>query len=174
MEKVLIEIIGSQNIDNQFDKTEFKTVGTFEELEEKYVIKYKEEQDAGEEPINVSVVVLKDESSVEMTREGAVVSRLVIERSQRNLCHYGTADGNCKMRNISRAAAKSGFIIIEMPSSSRIKFICAEYSGFLTRAIVCFAPIFLAIRQDKIFFSSEGVVQIIKSQFFISASSNTL
>ena len=89
MEKVLIEIIGSQNIDNQFDKTEFKTVGTFEELEEKYVVKYKEEQDAGEEPINVSVVVLKDESSVEMTREGAVVSRLVIERSQRNLCHYG-------------------------------------------------------------------------------------
>lgn len=97
MEKVLIEIIGSQNIDNQFDKTEFKTVGTFEELEEKYVIKYKEEQDAGEEPINVSVVVLKDESSVEMTREGAVVSRLVIERSQRNLCHYGTAYGEILM-----------------------------------------------------------------------------
>ena len=97
MEKVLIEIIGSQNIDNQFDKTEFKTVGTFEELEEKYVIKYKEEQDAGEEPINVSVVVLKDESSVEMTREGAVVSRLVIERSQRNLCHYGTGYGEILM-----------------------------------------------------------------------------
>ncbi len=97
MEKVLIEIIGSQNIDNQFDKTEFKTVGTFEELEEKYVIKYKEEQDAGEEPINVSVVVLKDESSVEMTREGAVVSRLVIERSQRNLCHYCTAYGEILM-----------------------------------------------------------------------------
>ena len=97
MEKVLIEIIGSQNFDNQFDKTEFKTVGTFEELEEKYVIKYKEEQDAGEEPINVSVVVLKDESSVEMTREGAVVSRLVIERSQRNLCHYGTAYGEILM-----------------------------------------------------------------------------
>ena len=97
MEKVLIEIIGSQNIDNQFDKTEFKTVGTFEELEEKYVIKYKEEQDAGEEPINVSVVVLKDESSVEMTREGAVVSRLVIERSQRNLCHYGTSYGEILM-----------------------------------------------------------------------------
>lgn len=97
MEKVLIEIIGSQNIDNQFDKTEFKTVGTFEELEEKYVIKYKEEQDAGEEPINVSVVILKDESLVEMTREGAVVSRLVIERSQRNLCHYGTAYGEILM-----------------------------------------------------------------------------
>lgn len=34
MEKVLIEVIGTQNIDSQFDKTELKTVGTFEELEE--------------------------------------------------------------------------------------------------------------------------------------------
>ena len=32
MEKVLIEVIGTQNIDSQFDKTELKTVGTFEEL----------------------------------------------------------------------------------------------------------------------------------------------
>ena len=43
MEKVLIEVIGTQNIDSQFDKTELKTVGTFEELEEKYIIRYKEE-----------------------------------------------------------------------------------------------------------------------------------
>lgn len=91
MEKVLIEVIGTQNIDSQFDKTELKTVGTFEELEEKYIIRYKEEQGEGEAPIDVSVVVLKDESVVEMTRDGAISSRLVIERSQRNLCHYGTA-----------------------------------------------------------------------------------
>lgn len=91
MEKVLIEVIGTQNIDSQFDKTELKTVGTFEELEEKYIIRYKEEQGEGEAPVDVSVVVLKDESVVEMTRDGAISSRLVIERSQRNLCHYGTA-----------------------------------------------------------------------------------
>lgn len=47
MEKVLIEVIGTQNIDSQFDKTELKTVGTFEELEEKYIIRYKEEQGEG-------------------------------------------------------------------------------------------------------------------------------
>ena len=40
MEKVLIEVIGTQNIDSQFDKTELKTVGTFEELEEKYIIRF--------------------------------------------------------------------------------------------------------------------------------------
>lgn len=85
MEKVLIEVIGTQNIDSQFDKTELKTVGTFEELEEKYIIRYKEEQGEGEAPVDVSVVVLKDESVVEMTRDGAISSRLVIERSQRNL-----------------------------------------------------------------------------------------
>ena len=97
MEKVLIEVIGTQNIDNQFDKTELKTIGTFEELEEKYVIKYKEEQGEGAKPIDVSVVVLKDESVVEMTRDGEISSRLVIERSQRNLCHYGTAYGDILM-----------------------------------------------------------------------------
>ena len=89
MEKVLIEVIGTQNIDSQFDKTELKTVGTFEELEEKYIIRYKEEQGEGEAPI--------DESVVEMTRDGAISSRLVIERSQRNLCHYGTAYGDILM-----------------------------------------------------------------------------
>ena len=97
MEKVLIEVIGTQNIDNQFDKTELKTIGTFEELEEKYIIKYKEEQGEGEKPIDVSVVVLKDESVVEMTRDGEISSRFVIERSQRNLCHYGTAYGDILM-----------------------------------------------------------------------------
>jgi len=97
MEKVLIEVIGTQNIDRQFDKTELKTVGTFEELEEKYIIRYKEEQGEGEAPVDVSVVVLKDESVVEMTRDGAISSRLVIERSQRNLCHYGTAYGDILM-----------------------------------------------------------------------------
>ena len=97
MEKVLIEVIGTQNIDSQFDKTELKTVVTFEELEEKYIIRYKEEQGEGEAPVDVSVVVLKDESVVEMTRDGAISSRLVIERSQRNLCHYGTAYGDILM-----------------------------------------------------------------------------
>ena len=97
MEKVLIEVIGTQNIDSQFDKTELKRVGTFEELEEKYIIRYKEEQGEGEAPVDVSVVVLKDESVVEMTRDGAISSRLVIERSQRNLCHYGTAYGDILM-----------------------------------------------------------------------------
>ena len=97
MEKVLIEVIGTQNIDSQCYKTELKTVGTFEELEEKYIIRYKEEQGEGEAPVDVSVVVLKDESVVEMTRDGAISSRLVIERSQRNLCHYGTVYGDILM-----------------------------------------------------------------------------
>lgn len=115
MEKVLIEVVGTQNIDNRFDKTELKTIGTFEELEEKFIIKYKEEQGDGEKPIDVSVVVLKDESVVEMTRSGEISSRLVIERSQRNLCHYGTAYGDILM-------GISGHSIEHEPSENGGKF----------------------------------------------------
>lgn len=115
MEKVLIEVVGTQNIDNEFDKTELKTIGTFEELEEKYILKYKEEQGEGEAPVDVSVVVFKDESVVEMTRDGAVSSRLVIERSRRNLCNYGTAYGDILM-------GISGYSIEHSPNENGGKF----------------------------------------------------
>ncbi len=115
MEKVLIEVVGTQNIDNQFDKTELKTIGTFEELEEKYIIRYKEEQGEGEKPVDVSIVVLKDESVVEMTRDGEISSCLVIERSQRNLCHYGTAYGDILM-------GISGHFIEHEPNENGGKF----------------------------------------------------
>ena len=43
MKEVLLEIIGTQRIDNQKDKVEMTTVGTFEESDSEYIIKYKEE-----------------------------------------------------------------------------------------------------------------------------------
>ena len=47
-----------------------------------------------------------------------------------------SAAGNWIILCISRAASNSGFTAIESPNSERIKVICSEYSGFLTRAIV--------------------------------------
>jgi uncharacterized beta-barrel protein YwiB (DUF1934 family) len=93
----LLEIVGTQQIDNQRDKMELTTVGTFEETEETYVIKYREEQEPPTAPIDVCVVISKDEKSVEMTRSGACHSCLTIEKSQRNLCHYGTEYGDILM-----------------------------------------------------------------------------
>lgn len=97
MNKILLEITGTQRIDNQKDKMELTTVGTIEETDDKYIINYKEEQEPPAAPIDVRVVVRKDEKSVEMTRSGAFASCLTIEKSKRNLCHYGTEYGDILM-----------------------------------------------------------------------------
>ena len=115
MEEVILEIIGMQNIDHQFDKTMLNTLGTIEELEDRFVIKYREEQEPPEAPIDVCVVVSKDEKSVEMTRSGSAQSRLVIERSRRNLCHYGTQFGDILM-------GISGYSIEHEPNEHGGKF----------------------------------------------------
>lgn len=97
MNKILLEIIGTQRIDRQKDKMELTTVGTIEETADKYIINYKEEQEPPAAPIDVRVAVRKDEKSVEMTRSGAFASCLTIEKSKRNLCHYGTEYGDILM-----------------------------------------------------------------------------
>lgn len=97
MNKILLEITGTQRIDGQRDKTELTTVGTIEHTDDSYIVKYTEQQEPPFAPIDVTVKISKDERLVEMTRSGAYESRLVIEKSGRNLCHYGTEYGDILM-----------------------------------------------------------------------------
>ncbi len=97
MNKILLEIKGTQRIDNQQDKIELTTVGTLEETADAYIIKYTEEQEPPKAPLNVCIKICKNEKSVEMTRSGAFNSCLIIEKSKRNLCHYGTEYGDILM-----------------------------------------------------------------------------
>lgn len=97
MEKVLLKIVGSQRIDDENDKLELTTIGSVEELEDEYIINYTEEQEPPNESVNVTVKISKDGRLVEMTRTGAYDSCLVIEKSKRNLCHYGTEFGDILM-----------------------------------------------------------------------------
>lgn len=97
MNKILLEIKGIQRIDSQRDKMELTTVGTFEETADNYIINYTEEQEPPTAPIDVCVKISKDEKTVEMTRTGAFNSCLIIEKSKRNLCHYGTEFGDILM-----------------------------------------------------------------------------
>lgn len=94
---ILLEIIGTQRIDNQKEKMELTTVGTFEENEDIYIINYSEEQEPPIRPVDVCVKIDKNEKSVEMTRSGAYNSCLIIEKSKRNLCSYGTEYGDILM-----------------------------------------------------------------------------
>lgn len=94
MDKILLEITGTQQIDAQKDKIELTTVGTLRDDGSAYIIRYTEEQEPPIGPVKVTVRIQKDESSVQLTRSGAFESCLTVEKSKRNLCRYGTEFGN--------------------------------------------------------------------------------
>ncbi|MGN0521698.1 MAG: DUF1934 domain-containing protein [Eubacterium sp.] len=107
-EEILLEITGTQRIDDQSDKIELTTVGEIEETDESYIVYYTEEQEPPLSPVEATVKIYKNGSAVEMTRTGAYDSCLIIEKSKRNLCHYGTQFGDILM-GISGHSIESEF-----------------------------------------------------------------
>lgn len=95
--EALITITGKQNYSDDNDKIEMTTVGTIEETDDCYIIRYNEEQDPPQRPIRATLHISKDEQKVEMLKAGAYGSLLIIERSKRNLCNYGTQYGDMLM-----------------------------------------------------------------------------
>ncbi len=93
----LIKITGTQRLGSDSDKIEMTTVGTLEETENEYILKYKEENEPPLMPNEVKLSITKDENKVEMLRSGRVGSLLIIERSKRNLCNYATEFGDILM-----------------------------------------------------------------------------
>ena len=94
MDRILLEIICTQQIDSQKDKIELTTMGTLRDDGSAYIIRYTEEQAPPLSPVKVTVRIQKDESAVQMTRTGAYDSCLTVEKSKRNLCRYGTEFGD--------------------------------------------------------------------------------
>ena len=97
MSKALITIIGHQKFDDDKDQVEMKTVGTFEHDEDNYIIRYNEELENSTAPLRAKLNIAKDESKVEMIKSGAYSSCLIIEKSKRHLCNYGTEYGDMLM-----------------------------------------------------------------------------
>lgn len=95
--KALITIIGRQKFDSDNDKIEMKTVGTIDCDEDNYIIRYNEELEDSTVPIRARLNIAKDESRVEMMKSGPYSSCLIIEKSKRNLCNYGTEYGDMLM-----------------------------------------------------------------------------
>ena len=94
MDRILLEITGTQQIDSQKEKIELTTMGTLRDDGSAYIIRYTEEQAPPLSPVKVTVRIQKDESAVQMTRTGAYDSCLTVEKSKRNLCRYGTEFGD--------------------------------------------------------------------------------
>lgn len=97
MAKALITIIGHQKFDDDKDQVEMKTVGTFEHDDDNYIIRYNEELENSTAPLRAKLNIAKDESKVEMIKSGAYSSCLIIEKSKRHLCNYGTEYGDMLM-----------------------------------------------------------------------------
>lgn len=97
MAKALITIIGHQKFDDDKDQVEMKTVGTVEYDDDNYIIRYNEELENSPAPLRAKLNIAKDESKVEMIKSGAYSSCLIIEKSKRHLCNYGTEYGDMLM-----------------------------------------------------------------------------
>lgn len=95
--KALITIIGRQNYNGDRDKVEMKTVGTIDQDDKNYIINYNEELENSTIPLKATLNIAKDESRVEMMKSGPYSSCLIIERSKRHLCNYGTEYGDMLM-----------------------------------------------------------------------------
>ena len=102
MAKALITIIGHQKFDDDKDQVEMKTVGTVEYDDDNYIIRYNEELENSTAPLRAKLNIAKDESKVEMIKSGAYSSCLIIEKSKRHLCNYGTEYGDMLMEIFGR------------------------------------------------------------------------
>ena len=78
------------------------------------------------------------------------------------------------IRLISRAAARSGLMTMSKPISRLSIPASRRYSGLRTRAMVCLAPSFLAIRQQTRLVSSMPVTAITRSAVRTPADTSTL
>lgn len=95
--KALIKVVGEQNFGDDNDVIELTTIGTLEETEESYILRYNEELEPQSAPIKTQLSVQKNRERVELMRSGKHGSLLIIERAKRNLCNYATEYGDLLM-----------------------------------------------------------------------------
>lgn len=98
MQKVVLNITGTQQFGKDKDKIELTTVGTMRDDGKAYIVRYSEQTDPDTPPIKVNLRIEKDGSFVEMTRSmGEKNSCIAIEKANRNLCCYKTPYGDTLM-----------------------------------------------------------------------------
>ena len=105
--KALIKVVGAQNFGDDNDVIELTTIGTLEETEESYILRYNEELEPQSAPIKTQLSVQKNRERVELMRSGKHGSLLIIERAKRNLCNYATEYGDLLMGIYGRSIEHS-------------------------------------------------------------------
>lgn len=90
MKEVLIEIKGTQGLDNETNVIELTTFGQFAIKNGKHYISYSERESME----NVKTVVKADgNENVSINRSGAIEGKIMIRSGQRSNCYYSTTQG---------------------------------------------------------------------------------
>lgn len=91
---VLIDIVGTQGIDDQTDTIEFSSEGRYGFKDDEYFISYDEGQ-MFEDKVEVKTRIrIKKDKSITLERKGSINSKMLIEEGVRNTCFYNTPIGD--------------------------------------------------------------------------------
>lgn len=93
MKDVLINIKGTQGIENDTDTIELTTVGRFGHSESGYMMSYDEGELLGVKGVK-TVLRVKNDGTVVLRRYGKLKSRLTVQKGIRNTCFYSTPQGD--------------------------------------------------------------------------------
>ena len=89
---ILINIHGCQYVDGEKGVTKMTTMGNIECFENGYEITYMEDEEGGLDGCEMNLRI-EDGKRVTLTRVGDYNSQMVLEKGQRNICHYETPYG---------------------------------------------------------------------------------
>lgn len=91
-QNVLINIRGTQQVEDEKDTTELFTLGSLYKKNNKVYIVYDETETTGFQNCRTTLKI-DGEQSITMLRSGESRSQLVIERDKRNVGYYGLPEG---------------------------------------------------------------------------------
>lgn len=92
MKEVLINIKGTQGLDDNTEVIELTTVGKMGFKDGMVMLSYEESELSGAKGIKTNLRV-KNSDTVILQRSGEMTSRLVVEKNVRNSCFYSTGFG---------------------------------------------------------------------------------
>ncbi len=93
LKNVLINIVGTNTVENEADKVEFTTEGKLGEKEGKMYILYEEDESIGARGVK-TMLKIENDKQVILQRSGPLNSRMTIEKGQRHNCCYSTVQGD--------------------------------------------------------------------------------
>lgn len=111
----LVDVIGTQLIDNEKEKIELTTLCSYTKKNDKYYITYEEYEENDIYLKTVSTIKVEGNIRVTLIKSGKINSRLLLEKDKRHQCLYHTQFGDLMVgvstNEISSSLGEDGGIL---------------------------------------------------------------